>query len=70
MRTCSTNEVAEELEVHRITLQRWLANGLVRPSVAVPLKGRTLWRWTRADVANARKVKANQKRGRKPKLKR
>ncbi len=70
MRTYSTSEVAEEIDVHRITLQRWLANGLVRPSVAIPLKGRTLWRWTKADMAEARRVKASQKPGRKRKRKR
>ena len=70
MRTYSTSEVAEEIGVHRITLQRWLGSGLIRPSVEIPLKGRTLWRWTKADLKRVRKVKASQRPGRKPKQKR
>lgn len=70
MQTFSTEEVAEQINVHRITLQRWLSGGLVKPSVVVPLKGRTLWRWTKADVAKARKLKGSQRPGRKPKPKR
>jgi hypothetical protein len=50
------------------TLNRWLALELIRPSVAVPIDGgRTLWRWTDADIAKGRKVKAAQHPGPKPK---
>ena len=70
MQTFSTSEVARQIDVHRITIQRWLANGLVKPSVSIPLKGRTLWRWTKADVARARKLKGSQRPGRKPKVRR
>jgi hypothetical protein len=41
----------------------------VRPSIAIPLEGRTLWRWTKADVEAAREYKARfyrKGRGRKP----
>jgi len=67
MQTLSTNEVAEKIGVHRLTLQRWLTKGWVKPSVEVPLNGRKMWRWTSADVVRARKFKGTQKPGRKSK---
>jgi hypothetical protein len=49
------------------TLNRWLEQGLIRPSVAVPMGGgRTLWRWADADIARGRKVNATLKPGPKP----
>ena len=72
MRTYSTQEVAELVGIHRLTLQEWLSAGKVRPSQAIPLKGRTLWRWTRADVKKVRQYKAaryRKGRGRKKKPK-
>ena len=49
------------------TLNRWLADVKIKASIAVPIgAGRTLWRWTEADIAKARKVKAAQKPGPKP----
>ena len=63
----STREAATKLRVSFGTLNRWLSLGKVRPSLAVPMGGgRTLWRWTDADIAKARKVKAVQKPGPKP----
>ena len=41
-----------------MTLHRWLAGNKVRPSIAVPMDGRTLWRWTEADLKQVRKYKA------------
>ncbi len=41
-----------------MTLHRWLAAGKVRASQAFPMNGRTLWRWTDADVEKVRKYKA------------
>jgi hypothetical protein len=70
MQTFSTEEVAKHIHIHRVTLQRWLAAGMVKPSFAVPLKGRTLWRWTKTDLAKARKLKGSQRPGPKPKQKR
>ena len=59
MRTYSTEEAAKLVGVHRVTLQGWLSEGKVRPSQGVPMKGgRTLWRWTRADVKKLREYKA------------
>ena len=72
-RTYSTQEVAELVGIHRLTLQEWLSAGKVRPSHAIPMKGgRTLWRWTQADVRKVRKFKATnyrKGRGRKKKAK-
>jgi excisionase family DNA binding protein len=64
----STREAAAKLRVSFRTLNRWLESGKIRPSVAVPMGGgRTLWRWTEADITKAREVKAAQKPGPKPK---
>ena len=63
----STREAAAKLRVSFRTLNRWLSLGKVRPSLAIPIGGgRTLWRWSIADIAKARKVKAEQKPGPKP----
>lgn len=69
MRSHSTREAAGLVGVDLATLHRWLKAGKVRPSIAVPMDGRTLWRWTDADVRKVRKFKdANycKGRGRKP----
>ncbi len=70
MRTYSTEEAAQLARIHLVTLYRWLASGKVRPSIAVPMKGRNLWRWTKADVGQLRSYKAlhyRKGRGRKKK---
>jgi hypothetical protein len=67
-KTYSTKKAAAKIGTGFRTLNRWLARGLIRPSVAVPMdEGRTLWRWTDADIAKGRKVKAAQKPGPKTK---
>jgi predicted site-specific integrase-resolvase len=69
-KTYSTQEAALKIGVGFRTLNRWLADGLIRTSIAVPMGGgRTLWRWTDADIAKGRKVKAAQKPGPNPKRK-
>lgn len=66
-KTHSTAQAARKIGVGFRTLNRWLELGKVRPSLAVPMGGgRTLWRWTDADIAKGRKVKAAQKPGPKP----
>ena len=68
-KTYSNQRAAAKIGVSFRTLNRWLALGLIRPSQAIPIGGgRTLWRWTDADIARGRKVKAAQKPG--PKAKR
>ncbi len=68
-KTFSTASAARKIGVGLRTLNRWLADGRIFPSVAVPYDGRTLWRWTNADIAKGRKVKAAMKPGPKPRRK-
>jgi DNA-binding transcriptional MerR regulator len=67
-KTYSTQQAARKMGVSFRTLNRWLALELIRPFMAIPMDGgRTLWRWTDADIARGRKVKAKQHPGPKPK---
>ena len=66
-KTYSTPQAAKRIGVSFITLHRWLRDGKIRPSVAIPVHKRTLWAWTDADIAKGKKVKAAQKPGPKPK---
>jgi predicted site-specific integrase-resolvase len=61
-KTFGTPQAAKKIGVSFITLHRWLRDGKIRPQ-GIPLDGRTLWRWTDADIAKGRKVKAAQKPG-------
>jgi hypothetical protein len=65
-KTYGTPQAAKLIGVNFITLHRWIRDKKIRPSVAVPLDGRTMWRWTDADIAKGRKVKAAHKPGPKP----
>ena len=67
-KTYSTPQAARKIGVSFITLHRWLRDGKIRPSAAIPVHNRTLWAWTDADIAKGRKVKAAQKPGPKPKV--
>ena len=68
-KTYSTPLAAKKIGVSFITVHRWLKAGKIRPQ-GIPLgDGRTLWRWTDADITKGRKVKAAQKPGRPPKAK-
>ncbi len=73
-KTYSTKQVARAAGIHWITLYRWMAAGKVRSSVAIPINGQTIWRWTDADVKRVRRYKEkNYYKGRggsKPKVKR
>jgi len=63
-KTHSTEVAAKRIGVSFRTLNRWLSLGKIRPYLGIPLKdGRKLWRWTDADIAKGRKVKAAQKPG-------
>jgi predicted site-specific integrase-resolvase len=64
-KTYSTAQAARKIGVGFRTLNRWLSEGLIKPSVAIPAysDGRMLWRWTDADIAKAKKVKAATKPG-------
>ena len=56
--TYSTKQAASKAGIHWVTLLRWLAAGKIRPSQAVPYDGRTLWRWSPADVERLKTYKA------------
>ena len=63
-KTYSTRQAAKRMGVSFRTLNRWLALELIRPSMAIPIGGgRTLWRWTDADIVKGRKVNATLKPG-------
>jgi len=67
-KTYSTQQAARKMGVSFRTLNRWLALGLIRPSMAIPIgRGRTLWRWSDTDIAKGRKVRAQQHPGPRPK---
>lgn len=69
MKTYSTQRAAKMAGIHWVTLHRWLADGKVRPSIAIPLDGRTLWRWSQRDIEKLIRYKAahyRKGRGRKP----
>jgi hypothetical protein len=67
-KTYSTRQAAAKMRVSFRTLNRWLADGKIRPSTAIKMPtGRTLWLWNEADIAKGHKVKAAQTPGPKPK---
>ena len=67
MKTYGTPKAAQLIGVSFATIHRWLRDKKIRPQ-GIPLDdGRMLWRWTDADIAKGRKVKAAQKPGPKPK---
>jgi predicted DNA-binding protein (UPF0251 family) len=66
--TYSTRTAAKKMRVSFRTLNRWLADGKIKPSTAIKMpNGNTLWIWAERDIAKGRKVKAAQKPGPKPK---
>jgi excisionase family DNA binding protein len=65
-KTYSTTRAAKLIGVHVVTLRKWLASRKMRPSIATPMDGRTLWRFTDSDVTRFRKFKGTLKPGRKP----
>jgi DNA-binding transcriptional MerR regulator len=67
MKSYSTEKAAKLIGVTRVTLQRWLRRGLIRPSIAIPMSGRTFWNWTTADIRRAKELRGTFKTGPKPK---
>ena len=66
-KTYSTRQAAAKMRVSFRTLNRWLADGKIKPSTAIKMPtGRTLWLWIQADIAKGRRVKAAQHPGPKP----
>jgi Helix-turn-helix domain len=71
MRSYSVKQAAKLLGVDPQTLFRWIWDGKVRPSVAIPINGRKLYRFTDGDVERVRRYKSAHywegRGGRKPK---
>lgn len=64
----STRQAAAKMRVSFRTLNRWLADGRIKPSTAIKMpNGRTLWLWRDADIARGRRLKAQLRPGPKPK---
>lgn len=73
MKTYSVRQAAKLAGVDPQTLFRWVWQGKVKPSVAVPMNGRKLYRFTETDVRQLLDYKAahyRKGRGRKKKTKR
>ncbi len=70
MKTVSTEQAAKLAGITRVTLARWLAAGRIRPTVAVPMRNQTLWRWTPGDVRAVQKLVGKARPGPRAKLNR
>ena len=46
----TTRDAAKAVKIGRATLHRWLADGKVKASQAVELKGITIRLWSKADI--------------------
>jgi hypothetical protein len=67
-KTYSTRHAAAKMRVSFRTLNRWLADGKIKPSTAIKMPtGRTLWLWSSADIKRGRRLKAELRPGPKPK---
>ena len=67
-KTYSTRQAAGKMRVSFRTLNRWLADGRIKPSTAIRMpNGRTLWLWRDADIARGHRLKAQLRPGPKPK---
>jgi len=67
-RIYSTRQAAKNMGVSFRTLNRWLADGRIKPSTAIKMpSGRKLWLWTAADIATGRRLKDEIRPGPKPK---
>ena len=65
MSPMSTPEVARKVGIHRVTLEKWIRAGKVKPSKRVQVGGRAFRIWTARDVERVRKWKAaNYRKGR------
>jgi excisionase family DNA binding protein len=72
MTPLSTEDVAKQVGIGRVTLERWLSDGKVRAPKTIRYGRINLRQWTDADVERVRKYKQGnyrKGRGRKPKAK-
>jgi MerR HTH family regulatory protein len=63
----NTAEVAKLLKVAKGTLLRWLRDEVLPEPKQVSIAGVKWRKWSDADIARARRVKAKMRRGPKPK---
>jgi predicted site-specific integrase-resolvase len=73
MSPLSTEQVAREVGINRVTLERWLSSGKVRQPKTIRFGRNEFRNWTPTDVERVRKFKEEnyrKGRGRKPKAKR
>ena len=72
MASYSVKQAAKLLGVDPQTLFRWIWNGKVHPSIAIPMNGRKLYRFTDDDVQQVRRYKSAHywegRGGRKPRV--
>ena len=71
MSPLSTPQVAKLAGIHRVTLERWLASGKVKPPSRITVGGKRYRLWTKRDVARVQRYKRDhiRKWGRKKKRK-
>ena len=73
MTPLSTEQVAKQIGISRVTLERWLASGKLRRPASIKFGRNEFRNWTAADVERVRKYKEQnyrKGRGRKPRAKR
>jgi hypothetical protein len=64
LKIITTEQAAETLGVTGRTLRRWLAARRLPVPEKLSINGQTVFNWTPADLARARRVKAQSKPGR------
>ena len=62
MKRYTTNQAAEKLGVHRVTLQRWIASGNVSAPRVQDIGGAVFRLWTDSDIERVRKQISRRKR--------
>jgi excisionase family DNA binding protein len=67
MRTYSTREAAERLGIDRVTLQRYIAKGVISAPPVKSLGGGQFREWTDRDIEEVRKKLPKVKNGRRKK---
>src|SRR5215467_14418979 len=55
MKTYSTKQTAQLAGVHFITLQRWVKEGRVSPSMRIKQNSREIWVWTAGDMRRTKR---------------
>jgi DNA-binding transcriptional MerR regulator len=67
MRTYSTREAAQKLGINRVTLQRYIAKGLITVPSVKSLGGGQFREWAERDIERVRKQLPKIKNGRRKK---